>query len=86
MDVTKLMACQDCLFLVANGDLPDDRPDLDDEIAAHLGDDARWLCCGDSAADDEFSRSTCECCGSRLGGSRHELCIVKPATQETTNV
>jgi len=74
----ELMACQDCLFLVANGDLPeDDSGELQAGIDANMGDDQRWLCCGDSDKDDEFSWSGCECCGSRLGGSRHQLVVVK---------
>lgn len=73
-----LMACADCLMLVANGDLPeDDNGELERGIANNLGDDTKWLCCGDSDADDEFSWSACECCGSKLGGSRHQLCIVR---------
>lgn len=73
----ELSACADCLFLVANGELPEDRDDLQEDIMAHLGaEDCANLCCGDSDKDDEFSYLGCECCGSTLGGSRHQLIVM----------
>lgn len=38
-----LDACVDCIAYVANGDIPEDRPYLADEIAANLGDDCAYL-------------------------------------------
>lgn len=78
----ELMACQDCLMLVANGDFPEDNSERQDKqmqagIDANMGDDQGYLCCGDSDKDDEFSWDACECCGSSLGGSRHHLVVVK---------
>jgi hypothetical protein len=73
-----LSACVDCLMWVANGELPeDDSNGLRQAIANNLGDDARFLCCGDGDHDDEFSWSACECCGSHLGGSRHQLVVLR---------
>jgi len=71
----ELAACADCLLFVANGDAPeDDNGELAAAILANLGaDDARNLCCGDTDQDDEFSWRACDCCGSTLGGSRHQL-------------
>ena len=72
--VHKMMACTDCLMWVANGD----EPEGDTEWNAYKI-DAIWppkqfdLACGDTENDHDFSWSPCECCGSRLGGSRHEL-------------
>jgi len=83
--VSELMACMDCMLYVANGDIPDDySPDstesLPELIQAHLGltsSPQQYLVCGDSEHDDEFSWRPCECCGSRLGGSRHALAILE---------
>lgn len=74
----ELSACVDCLFFVANGDVPeDDNGELETAIMDNLGaEDVRHLVCGDSDQDDEFSWSACECCGSRLGGSRHQLIVL----------
>lgn len=80
--MTALMVCQDCLAWVANGAFPPDNTRAQDDdfvrrVALNLGDDARWLCCGDSERDEAFSWSACECCGSALGGSRHQLAVVR---------
>ena len=68
----ELMACTDCLLYVANGDEPEDR-DIENDIRTHPGVPSGYLSCGDSENDDEFSYARCECCGSKLGGSRHQL-------------
>lgn len=72
-----LSACADCLFLVANGETPEgDNGELETAMMANLGaQDVRHLVCG-SGEDNEFSWSACECCGSRLGGSRHQLIVL----------
>jgi hypothetical protein len=72
-----MMACQDCLVFIANGDEPEDSDWCAELISAHIGRDSGFVCCGDSDQDDEFSWSPCECCGSQLGGSRHQLCVVR---------
>lgn len=66
--------CADCILYIANGDLPEDPADarrITDAIAAEPG---TWVC--GSAPDDEFSWSACDCCGSTLGGSRHEAAVI----------
>jgi hypothetical protein len=75
-----LMACQDCLLYVANGDIPEDRDadEFEADIEATVGHPSGMISCGDSDLDDEFSWSACECCGSRLGGSRHQLVCLVP--------
>jgi hypothetical protein len=77
--VYELSACVDCLMLVANGDVPDDRPELDSEIDAYLQlkPNQHLVCSGGDSEDDEFSWSRCECCGSSLGGSRHQLAVLE---------
>lgn len=78
--VTELMGCVDCLMYVANGDLPESDSDagvsFEASIVATAGVASGLICCGDSELDEEFSWSACECCGSRLGGSRHQLIIL----------
>ena len=75
-------ACVDCVFLLANGDVPEERPDLPDIIASRWA--GFWLalgcsedCCertedGDSPAP-WFSWSSCDVCGSRLSGDREHV-------------
>lgn len=75
--VDEMMACQDCLLFIANGDLPEDNDHLVAEIEAHLSlKPGQYLVCGDSEKDDEFSWRACECCGSTLGGSRHHVVLL----------
>jgi hypothetical protein len=74
--VSELMACQDCLLYVANGDVPEDGRDIEADIQAEIGAPSGRLACGDSDKDDEFSWRPCECCGSPLGGSRHHLVLL----------
>lgn len=77
-----LHACVDCIAYAANGTVPEDRPDLEADIAAELGDGGTLVCAfeqterGDSV-DDWFSWSPCECCGSRLGGNRNRLAVLE---------
>lgn len=64
--------CQDCMLFLANGDLPESRPDLPADI------DRQWNAGTGPAWDltpewgeGSFSWQGCECCGSRLGGDRY---------------
>jgi hypothetical protein len=62
---------------VANGELPDGRPELEREIAAHLElEPLQHIVSGDFDADEEFSWTPCECCGSRLGGRRSQIVLM----------
>jgi hypothetical protein len=82
MNTQTLMACTDCLMFIANGDEPEDNGNQwsADNIARHWPPYQYNLCCGDSDNDDDFSWQPCECCGSRLGGSRHEIVAIETKT------
>ena len=70
-------ACVDCVFLLANGEAPEDCPELPGLI------DSRWagfrlaLGCSEECCDEEpvswFSWSSCEVCGSGSGGDREHV-------------
>ena len=64
-----LAACMDCTAYVANGTVPEDRPNLVSSIVATLGDAEGLVCAGES--EDWFSWHPCECCASPLGGNRN---------------
>ena len=78
------MACDDCTPVLANGDYThldyhySDPAECDAVIKAiNEGMEAAKgdIALGDSERDDEFSRSRCDCCGTRLAGSRTH-CVV----------
>lgn len=78
-EVIEGWVCQDCLMLIANGEL---NPDLtEEECAAYIkrvqdytkNDDAVDIALGDEQEDLEFSNYTCDSCGTSLGGSRHHV-------------
>jgi hypothetical protein len=90
IEFVNLSACDDCLIFVANGEEPDGRDDLTDDIES-VWPSAEWsLGCGhDEPERDEseepddslgFSWQPCECCGSRLGGNRSKL-FAQPVTR-----
>jgi len=71
--------CGDCLGWIANGTIPDDRPTLLAEIAKVWPGDMRHIVAGNSEDDNDegaFSWSGCECCGSRLGGTRYAAAVL----------
>lgn len=90
--IRDLWVCQDCLFAFANGDYPDDAERAAAIEAGEVRElPMRWALDGpreagtdgpDDPGDDEgadqadFSRDECDCCGSRLGGSRHRAALV----------
>lgn len=61
---------------LANGDIPDERPDLADEIRAQWPPVSDLVLTG--CDGDEFSWSPCDCCGSKLGGARHMFAVLEP--------
>ena len=72
----ELMGCTDCLLHVATGHAHEAERlgrDIEANIKQWLGVPSGRLSCGDSNNDNPFSWARCECCGSRLGGSRHQL-------------
>ena len=68
-----LWACVDCTMYLANGDIPAERPNLPAEIHGQWPHDTD-LVLGDNA--DEFSWRQCDCCGSKLGGSRTAFAVL----------
>lgn len=78
-----LHACVDCVLFIANGDEPE-HDDRDGDVPLAERVDAAWdgwsLTIGwydDDTKDDlydlGFSWSSCDCCGSRLGGDRNKV-------------
>lgn len=75
--------CGDCLFFLANGDVPEGK--TGDEFASQIkafhdrsDEDMKHMCiASNEETDGEFSWRQCECCGSRLGGSRHNFVILE---------
>lgn len=74
-----LTACSDCVCFVANGDIPNNRPNLPDIICDYLGGDytLNHLVNADETGEDWFSWSRCECCGDTQGGMRNRLAILE---------
>lgn len=65
MEFNEAMVCVDCGFMIANGEeLPDNEgwkpEDMDNTV--------NWF--SGSNDDDEFSMTSCDCCGSYLAGRR----------------
>jgi hypothetical protein len=78
---TRIMLCEECYFATEIGDMPEDAEraaEVEAGMVRTLPKGA-WLSSGDSDNREDFSWAPCECCGSRLGGSRHEAFICEPA-------
>jgi hypothetical protein len=77
-----LIACEDCCRFVANGDVPEDRPTISDDIRARITPATTVHLVNATDEDDNptgedwFSWSPCECCGSPLGGMRNHLAVL----------
>lgn len=77
------MCCVDCILYIANGDLPDDSENADFEERIHTNwpGSENHLVPGNSGENgehvEEFSRSECDCCGSRLAGERHPFAVLR---------
>ena len=74
--------CVDCAMLIANGETPEDNPEfglLPEWEGWHVVLDCPENCEG------SFSWSSCEGCGSRLGGDRHPAAAWKETDSEATN-
>ncbi len=68
--------CGDCLQYVANGEVPEDRPELPAQVAAQWEELEQHMCCGSSEDDEEFSTAPCDGCGSSLAGDRYGLVVL----------
>lgn len=85
--------CADCTLFLANGDLPEgpkERGHWSDPLPAdsreaaiiagveRLQANGGLLCCTSTEeTDDEFSWRPCQCCGTTLGGSRHDATLLR---------
>lgn len=71
-ETINLAVCEDCVFVIANGEYPEDETRTQEIVAG----ETRWhaegytLAVGDDY--DQFSWGRCDVCHTRLGGSRHE--------------
>lgn len=70
-DATELSLCIDCAQYLANDELPEDRPELADEIAEWWP-ASQFVLTVDSGDDADlgFHAGGCDCCSSKLGGDR----------------
>lgn len=72
------VACTDCILLVANGD----PPDLPEEELKNYLERVKHYC-GElevvpgGSDEEEFSWQQCDCCGTTLGGSRHQIYFIE---------
>lgn len=74
---SRFTGCVDCIAFVANGTIPEDRPELPDLIAARFPGESHHIVNADEEGEEEhFSRSGCDCCGSHLGGMRGKLALL----------
>jgi len=77
-----LLFCQCCTLAAVNGDSCDCPGDHDGQVTRGLGRlTTSWRGYIVAAFDEgegvhEFSSSQCDCCLSRLAGSRHEFAII----------
>lgn len=78
-DTIELRMCTDCLMWVANGE-PDPNSSESEHEAFVARVEDRWpgwvIVPGDDA--EEFSWTSCDVCGSVLGGARHSGTAFKP--------
>lgn len=68
--------CVDCILFLANGDEPEDREGLAEDIA-EMWPDYHLVPAGGEDSEPWFSWSPCEVCGSRLGGNREAVAFWK---------
>jgi hypothetical protein len=80
-DRPELWLCADCVIVCENGhadDITDERQTEIEEAIEALQKDGKTLASNNSEDEgrDEFSSSPCDCCGSRLGGSRERYTLI----------
>ena len=71
----EIKGCNECLQYIAYGTLPETRDLLSEikqvwpgqDITIHVG----------STEEYEFSHEPCQCCGSMLGGDRHQMFVTQ---------
>lgn len=78
--------CTDCVMFAANGETdPELTVKETDQFIADFSHRLRpfeWITCNNLDAEPYFGVHACECCGSTLGGDRHEaaLAVLGPET------
>lgn len=78
------MVCSDCLMVIANGDYTgldnyvdgDDRAEEIDAGLERATENGEHIVAGDSENDSDFSAMQCDCCRTRLAGSRHHCVLL----------
>jgi hypothetical protein len=82
----RIEICIDCVALLANGEVVDEEGnDIVDELQDHIGE--LWgdteITLGWDENDPEpwFSWSSCDCCGSTLGGNRQYAAVWLPTKE-----
>jgi hypothetical protein len=88
--ISDLWICRDCLFVLANGDYPDDEGRAAAIVAGEVRElPAHWALNGtadgeaDGADEQEFSRQSCDCCRSREAGPRHRAALITNVSEGT---
>ena len=78
----RFYVCEECLMVIANGDYSildayseEERDKRKQEIDQALDQIEGHVVPGEPEEVVEFSKMSCDCCGSRLFGSRHH-CVV----------
>ena len=82
----RIRICTDCLCYLANGDVPEDRPDLPAQIDKLWpeGPNGKWWDIVPVVEDEgSFSWWSCDCCGSGLGGYRYSAVAYKGSAPTT---
>lgn len=88
MKTIDLMVCSDCLPVIVNGDAShldyyytdEDAQKRMEEIEQGIkeySEHGYYLAGGDSETYEEFSTSSCDCCGGKLYGSRYHVVGIK---------
>lgn len=85
---SSILVCVDCCQWLANADASSldfhyDESEARERLAEIQGGErdiiettGGHIVCGNIEDDEEFSRRACDCCGSRLHGSRHAFTIL----------
>lgn len=76
METIHFLVCYDCFLVVCldnRDNMSDERIEAVELGISDLSAEYGYLFCGDAENELEFSCSPCECCGSNLAGTRHEL-------------
>lgn len=77
LHMDQLVGCVDCLCYIANGDVPEDRPTLPQDIAANWPEPGLYIVIAcEEECEGWFSWRSCDICGATLGGNRHPFAVL----------